>query len=287
MKIKYIILCIVLAALFSIASANTYSDSGVFRAGYNQWGYDTNLWGWGIHNGTLNGTNFNPCNTTTEKSVWNGSGFGCYQDIVGSSYNATYDAKPTLTTVNQSAVLQSISQILGLQGLFDALNTTISDHSTYANDTFVTYAEYDGEYNVVQTNITELQANVTKLQANESADRIYVNASIEKSRQMAFEISTNTSGTLSDELVLIPYDFYLMNISTLLNNNTGYFNYSVNKYTNYPTSKNAIGTINASAYLSISDMDETILYRNNVVELQFNNRSNVTNVVILFELLRK
>jgi len=96
----------------------------------------------------------------------------------------------------------------------------------------------------------------------------------------------NTSTTITNDTVLIPYDFYLTNISTLLNNNTGYLNYSISKYSNYPSEKTEIATINSSSYLNRTFMNNEVLNRDDVIELSYGNHSVITSAVILFELQR-
>jgi len=67
---------------------------------------------------------------------------------------ASWDGKTTLGTVNSSALLQSISQVNGLQGLFNFLN--ITDSQLRAND-------------------TAINNSIAELRANDTADRAYIN----------------------------------------------------------------------------------------------------------------
>lgn len=113
-----------------------------------------------------------------------------------------------------------------------------------------------------------------------------INNTLQKSRQMAFEVNLNTTSLVANDNVLIPYDFYLTNISTLLDNNTGYLNYSISKYSSYPSGKAEIITINTSSYLNRTFMNNIILNRDDVVELNYTEHQIIESAVILFELQR-
>jgi hypothetical protein len=113
-------------------------------------------------------------------------------------------------------------------------------------------------------NVTEIQNNLTKY------------------RQTAFEINLNSTYSVKSDLVLLPYDMVLKNISTQLDNNTGYFNYTVNKYSTYPTGKSELITINSSSYINVTSMNK-YLNRHESVEIVYNNFSKVNTSIILFE----
>lgn len=132
----------------------------------------------------------------------------------------------------------------------------------------------------------DLNSTDVNINGNLNLNGENINTTLQKSRQMAFEVDLNTSETITNDTVLIPYDFYLTNISTLLNNNTGYLNYSISKYSNYPSGKTELATINTSSYLNRTFMNNEVLNRDDVVELSYGNHSIITNAVILFELQR-
>ncbi len=125
-----------------------------------------------------------------------------YPNTTVASKEATWDAKTTLSTVNSSALLQSIAQVLGLQGLFDGQNTSISN-----------------------------------LQANDTVDRAFVNSSNRLDQSINFVISngTNVIGTGIKGDVEIPFSGTIIS-STALADQSGSFNVSWWKdtYANYP-----------------------------------------------------
>lgn len=136
------------------------------------------------------------------------------------------------------------------------------------------------EFNLtkINNNFSSLQSNILTLQTNISE--------FPKFRQMAFEINTNTT-FLQKDLVLIPYDFYINNVTTQLNNNTGYFNFTIIRYSSYPTGNTTLKNINVSSYLTITNMNRTALNRHDSLEIIYNNFSKVNNSIILFELERR
>lgn len=60
-----------------MTSVLAYTNSPITMPGFNVSSYDINLKNKSIWNGSVNGTNFAPCDTSTYASAWNGSGFEC------------------------------------------------------------------------------------------------------------------------------------------------------------------------------------------------------------------
>lgn len=173
MKKLYIIIILSLM----IGTGIAYTDSGVFRAGFNVWGFDINLEGHGIHNGTLNGTNFVSCNNLTQSSSWNNTGFECItinstvdKNLSNYTNNPGFVTNATMMSdnkkVNKSG--DNMTGYLEIQGMkigdfqnystqgFSMVNTSYQGAFSVYNDTSFMYnglssnAYYDGVFSATQ-----------------------------------------------------------------------------------------------------------------------------------------
>jgi hypothetical protein len=109
------------------------------------------------------------------------------------------------------------------------------------------------------------------------------NAALNQSKQTGFVINMNTSN-LNSDIIVIPYDLYVKNITTILNNNSGFFNFSLNRYSSYPSSKSRLLNYNLSSFVSVNNTNNLLLNRSDIIEVQYVNFSKITSAVILFEM---
>lgn len=126
---------------------------------------------------------------------------GNFPNSTVASKEASWDSKTTLANVNTSALLQSISQVSGLQGLFNFLNNT--DSQLQANDTAINGSiaalrandtSINGSIAALRNNDTAINGSIAELRTNDTEDRSYINNTFPGSTAIT-TLGTITTGT--------------------------------------------------------------------------------------------
>lgn len=173
MRYKYIIIMLILTVTIGIVNA---TDSGVFHPGFNVWGFDINMMGKSLHNGTINGTQFITSNTSLVTNFNSDMIDGVHINQINSNLtnHTSNTSNPHNFTESDPVAIANISTnwnlftsvfnatYAGYQALITALQgtdtlqnasiTALQGNDTVINNTFASYLPLAG--GTMQGNIT-------------------------------------------------------------------------------------------------------------------------------------
>lgn len=146
MKLKYIMLILVILIMINVSSA--YSSSGVKRAGSDWWGFDSNLFGYTIYNGTFNGSFIGSSYTTSQgRHLENGGCDASYciklngtiWEAINGNSGIIESSNTNATIVSQYAINNAYSGNILSMG-----NITLNGGLTFLSG--ITYEHYGNVY---------------------------------------------------------------------------------------------------------------------------------------------